>query len=432
MSPSPVVGHQQATFGHEQGVTESKKIATQASAHADPRDGAAQALLRDASRRSGIDSFIVMDVMRMAAHEEAAGRSVIHMEVGQPATPAPRLAREAAKLAIDNHGLGYTLALGTEPLRARIARHYADVYGVAVDPERVVVTTGSSAAFVLAFLALFDTGARVALPSPGYPCYRHILTALGVEPVIVTTGAATRWMPDPDDIARLHALAALDGLLVASPANPTGTMLTPERLADLCAVCRDNGLHFISDEIYHGLTYTAPAATALQFDPEAIVINSFSKYFSMTGWRVGWMIVPERLVRVVERLAQNLYIAPPAISQATALAAFEADDELQANKAVYASNRALLLEELPRAGFTSIVPADGAFYLYADVSHLTDDSRAFCVRMLREAGVAATPGIDFDTARGHRFVRFSYAGSTPDMAEAARRLAAWAKTTTTS
>lgn len=385
----------------------------------------AQALLRDPALRSGIDSFIVMDVMRMAADEEAAGRSVIHMEVGQPATPAPRTAREAAKSAIDRQPLGYTLALGMSELRARIARHYGETYGVSVDPARIVVTTGSSAAFVLAFLALFDAGARVALPSPGYPCYRHILTALGGAPVIVPTGPATRWMPEPDDLSRLHALSPLDGMLVASPANPTGTMLTPERLAALCRACRERRIWFISDEIYHGLTYALPAATALQFDADAIVINSFSKYFSMTGWRIGWMIVPEALVRVVERLAQNLYIAPPAIAQVAALAAFDARDELEANKAVYAANRTLLLDELPRAGFTDIVPADGAFYLYADVSRLTDDSRAFCARMLREAGVATTPGIDFDPARGHRFVRFSYAGSTADMEEAARRLRDW-------
>ncbi len=389
------------------------------------RAATAQTLLRDPALRSGIDSFIVMDVMRMAAAEEAAGRSVIHMEVGQPATPAPLAAREAAKRAIDSQSLGYTLALGVLPLRERIARHYSDAYGVSVDPGRVVITTGSSAAFVLAFLALFDAGARVALPSPGYPCYRHILTALGCEPVIVTTDAQTRWMPDPDDISRLQAMAALHGLLVASPANPTGTMLTPARLAALCAVCRDNRLWFISDEIYHGLTYTVPAATALQFDADAIVINSFSKYFSMTGWRVGWMIVPDPLVRVVERLAQNLYIAPPAIAQVAALAPFDARDELEANKAVYAANRTLLLQELPEAGFDQIVPADGAFYLYADISRLTDDSRAFCARMLHETGVAATPGIDFDAARGQRFVRFSYAGSTSDMAEAARRLRGW-------
>ncbi|MDO9383780.1 MAG: aminotransferase class I/II-fold pyridoxal phosphate-dependent enzyme [Hyphomicrobiaceae bacterium] len=385
----------------------------------------AQALLRDPARRSNIDSFIVMDVMRMAAADEAAGRSIIHMEVGQPATPAPLAAREAAKRAIDSNNLGYTLALGMTPLRERITQHYSESYGVSVDPGRVVVTTGSSAAFVLAFLALFDAGARVALPSPGYPCYRHILTALGVDPVIVTTGPATRWMPDPEDIARLHALAGLDGLLVASPANPTGTMLTPDHLAALTKVCRDNGIWFISDEIYHGLTYTQPAATALQSSDDAIVINSFSKYFSMTGWRVGWLIVPDALVRVVERLAQNLYIAPPAIAQVAALGAFDAREELEANRRVYAANRELLLQELPKAGFTDIVPADGAFYLYANVSALTGDALEFCGRMLREAGVATTPGVDFDAARGNQYVRFSYAGSTPDMQEAARRLHAW-------
>lgn len=389
------------------------------------RATAARTLLRDPARRSGIDSFIVMDVMRMAAAEEAAGRSVIHMEVGQPATPAPRAAREAAKSAIDTDNLGYTLALGIAPLRERIARHYADVYGVTVDPARVVVTTGSSAAFVLAFLALFDAGARVALPSPGYPCYRHILSALGVEPVIVTTGPSTRWMPDPDDIARLHALSGLDGLLVASPANPTGTMLTPDRLAALTKACSDNGIWFISDEIYHGLTYAEPAATALRYSDDAIVINSFSKYFSMTGWRVGWLVVPDTLVRVVERLAQNLYIAPPAIAQIAALGAFDARDELEANRRVYAANRDLLLAELPKAGFADIAPADGAFYLYANVAHWTDDALAFCGQMLREAGVATTPGVDFDAARGRHYVRFSYAGSTADMQEAARRLSAW-------
>ena len=385
----------------------------------------ADRVLRDPSRRSGIDSFIVMDVMSQAAAAEVAGRSIMHMEVGQPATPAPATAREAAKRAIDTHNLGYTLALGMPALRERIARHYADTYGVSVDPGRVIVTTGSSAAFVLAFLALFDAGARVALPSPGYPCYRHILTALGAEPVMVPTAAETRWMPAADDIVRLNALVGLDGLLVASPANPTGTMLTPEHLAQLTAVCRDNGMWFISDEIYHGLTYGMPAATALQSSADAIVINSFSKYFSMTGWRIGWLIVPEALVRPMERLAQNLYIAPPAIAQMAALGAFEATEELEANRRVYAANRELLLQELPRAGFTDIAPADGAFYLYADVSHWTDDALGFCRAMLQEAGVATTPGLDFDAARGNRFVRFSYAGSTADMKEAARRLRDW-------
>lgn len=378
-----------------------------------------------AARRSGIPSFIVMDVMTAAAEREAAGASVIHMEVGQPATPAPRAARAALAAALDRDALGYTLALGIAPLRARIARHYQDTYGVAVSPERVVVTAGSSAAFVLAFLAAFDEGARVGLPSPGYPCYRHILTALGCAPAVIETDAASRWMPTAEQVAIEADGAGLAGLLIASPANPTGTMLEPDRLAALARVCGQRGVWFISDEIYHGLTYGRPAQTALACSDEAIVINSFSKYFSMTGWRVGWMVVPERLVRPIERLAQNLYISPPAPAQVAALGAFDAGAELEANRRVYEANRALLLAELPKAGFTDIVPADGAFYLYADVSRFTDDSLAFARRMLDETGVAVTPGVDFDEARGRRYLRFSYAGATADMAEAARRLQAW-------
>ncbi len=387
-----------------------------------------KALARAASCRSAIDSFIVMDVMSAAAAREAQGIKVVHMEVGQPATPAPRSAREAAKRAIDDSALGYTLALGTEPLRQRIARHYRDCYGVEVAPQRIVVTTGSSAGFVLAFLALFDVGARVALPEPGYPCYRHILTALGQTPVAIETGPSTRWMPSLEQITTLaDSSEGLDGLLIASPANPTGTMLEPERLAAIAKACAARGIWFISDEIYHGLTYGMRAETALQYSDAAIVINSFSKYFSMTGWRVGWMIVPEHLVRPIERLAQNLYIAPPAVSQVAALAAFDADDELEANVTVYARNRALLLEALPRLGLDKIVPADGAFYLYCDVGHLTDDSLAFANEMLADIAVAVTPGIDFDPVRGRRFIRFSYAGATADMEEALCRLAGWAR-----
>jgi len=384
-------------------------------------------LLREPPARSAIDPFIVMDVMRQAAAAEAAGRSIVHMEVGQPATPAPRAAREAVKRAIDGDNLGYTLALGMDALRERIARLYRDWYGITVAAERVVVTSGSSAAFVLGFLALFGPGDRVALPAPGYPCYRHILTALGVEPVALETGPNTRWMPTAAQIEEAATRERLAGLLIASPANPTGTMLEPERLAEICAVARRRGLWFVSDEIYHGLTWGLPQATALQFSDDVIVINSFSKYFSMTGWRVGWMVVPPGLVRTVERLAQNLYISPPAVSQVAALGAFDGLEELEANKRVYAANRELLLRELPKAGLAEIVPADGAFYLYVDVSRFTGDSLAFAKQMLDEAGVAATPGIDFDPGRGRRFVRFSYAGSTAQMAEAARRLQGWAR-----
>ena len=381
-----------------------------------------------ASLRSGIDPFIVMDVMQAAAEREAAGAQVIHMEVGQPGTAAPRAALEAAKRALDTEKLGYTVALGRPELRARIARLYKDWYGLDVPASRIVVTAGSSAGFVLAFLALFDVGARVALASPGYPCYRHILTALGAKPVIIDTDAATRWAPTAAQIDGFAAAGGLNGLLMASPANPTGTMLEPARLAELVAACRRNGTWFISDEIYHGLDYAIPARTALEHSDDVIVINSFSKYFSMTGWRVGWMVVPERLVRPIERLAQNLYISPSTIAQVAALGAFDGLDELEANKRVYAANRELLLTELPKAGLDRLVPADGAFYLYADISRFTDDSLAFARRMLAEIGVAATPGVDFDAARGRHYLRFSYSGATAEMAEAARRITSWLKT----
>jgi aspartate/methionine/tyrosine aminotransferase len=378
------------------------------------------------SARSAVPSFIVMDVMRAALAAENAGHSIMHMEVGQPGTPAPRAARAAAARALEAETLGYTMALGNDALRARIAQHYADWYGVRVPPERIAVTAGSSAAFVLAFLAVFDAGDVVALPSPGYPCYRHILSALGQRSVLLETGPATDWMPTADDVVRAVHRDGIKGLLVASPANPTGTMISPERMDELAAVCRAHSVRLISDEIYHGLTYERPAETALRHGDDVIVINSFSKYFSMTGWRVGWMVVPEPLVRGVERLAQNLYISPPAIAQAAALGAFDAEAELEANRRAYAANRALLLEALPKAGFTAFAPADGAFYLYCDVSGMTSDAAALAKILLDEARVAVTPGTDFDAERGHKFLRFSYAGTTADMAEAARRLQDWA------
>jgi aspartate/methionine/tyrosine aminotransferase len=374
------------------------------------------------SARSGIDSFIVMDIMRAAARREADGFRIIHMEVGQPGTPAPRAAREAAARALETSNLGYTLALGMPQLRERIAALYKDWYGLSLSPERVVVTTGSSGAFVLAFLALFDAGASIGLTSPGYPCYRQILKALDCKSVLFEIGSGTGWMTDVDALA---AQGRLDGLLIASPGNPTGTLLTPERLGEIARYCQTQGIAFISDEIYHGLTYERPAATALQFSNDAIVINSFSKYFSMTGWRIGWMIVPERHVRAVERLAQNLFISPPAISQIAAIGAFDGRDELERNREVYAANRELLMNALPEAGLETFAPADGAFYLYADVSTLTSDSRDLARRILEEAGIAVTPGHDFDAARGGRYLRFSYSGTTEDMAEAARRLKDW-------
>lgn len=380
-----------------------------------------------ASRRSEIPSFIVMDVMQAAAEREAIGRKVIHMEVGQPGTPAPRAAIARASHALRHDTLGYTVALGIPALRERIARYYGEHYGVAVEPERVIVTTGSSAGFVLTFLSLFDAGAKVGLPSPGYPCYRHILTALGQEPVLLTTDAASRWMPTVAQIEEAARAPGIAGLVIASPANPTGTMLEHTRVAQLAAACKRNNVWFISDEIYHGLSYGMREETALAHAQDAVVVNSFSKYFSMTGWRVGWLIVPGALVRPIERLAQNLYISPPAVAQIAALGAFDGREELEANKAVYAENRALLLDQLPKAGLDRILPADGAFYLYVEVSDFTSDSHAFTRQMLAETDIAATPGIDFDAERGARYVRFCYAGTSADVAEAARRLRAWGR-----
>nr|WP_309502180.1 aminotransferase class I/II-fold pyridoxal phosphate-dependent enzyme [uncultured Roseovarius sp.] len=373
----------------------------------------------DNSTRSQVDPFIVMDVMEAARRAEAAGRHIIHMEVGQPGTPAPAGARAALAQAMERDAMGYTVALGLPELRARIAQLYGTWYDVDLDPNRVIVTPGSSGAFILAFTALFDTGARVGIGAPGYPSYRQILRALDLTPVDIETAAENRLQPVPADLQGLN----LDGLMVASPANPSGTMLDRPALAALMDACAETGTSFISDEIYHGIEYEAKAVSALEISDNAYVINSFSKYFSMTGWRVGWMVVPEDHVRVIERLAQNLFICPPHASQVAALAAMECDEELEANMAVYRTNRALMLEGLPKAGFDRIAPPDGAFYVYADVSHLTDDSRAFAAEILEQAGVAVTPGLDFDPARGAGTLRFSYARATEDITEGLRRLA---------
>lgn len=369
------------------------------------------------SRRSDIDPFIVMDVMEAARQAEAAGRHIIHMEVGQPGTPAPSAARAAVAGALDGSPMGYTVALGLTELRQGIASLYKDWYNVDLDPARVVVTSGSSAGFLLAFSALFDSGDKVGIGAPGYPSYRQILTALGLEPVVIETAADNRLQPVPSDLPR-----DLAGLLIASPANPTGTMLNADKLSALIDACAAQNTAFISDEIYHGIEYEGRAVSALELSNDVYVINSFSKYFSMTGWRVGWMVVPDAQVRVVERLAQNMFICPPHVSQIAALGALNARDEMQANLKVYRDNRALMLEGLPRAGFTRIAPPDGAFYIYADVSDLTDDSRAFAGEILDQAGVAVTPGLDFDPARGHQTLRFSYAASTGDIREGLDRL----------
>lgn len=375
------------------------------------------------AKRGNIPPFIVMDVMRAANERQAAGGDVLHLEVGQPGTGAPAAVVEAVREALAVERMGYTDAFGLPALRRGIAAHYAEVYGVAVDPGRVVVCTGSSGAFVLAFLGAFEAGDRVALASPGYPAYRNILRALDVEAVKVPVGPETNFQPTPELLERLDG--RLDGLIVASPSNPTGTMIDRDGLKAIVAYCAGRGVRLISDEIYHGITYGEPAETALAFSEQAIVVNSFSKYYSMTGWRLGWMVVPDDLLRPVECLAQNLFISPPTVSQYAALAALGCRAELDDHVARYARNRELLLRELPKAGFGRLASADGAFYLYADVTHLTNDSSAFCARMLAETGVAATPGIDFDPDRGNRYVRFSFAGRTEDMAEAARRLIAW-------
>jgi aspartate/methionine/tyrosine aminotransferase len=375
------------------------------------------------ARRAQIPPFIAMDVLRAANEQAAAGGDVLHLEVGQPSTPAPAGVLAAARAALTHETLGYTDALGVPALREAIAAHYRRTHAVTLDPARIVVTTGSSGAFLLAFLAAFEPGDRVAMAAPAYPAYRNILTALDLVPVELPAGPEQRYQMTLD-LLRAHR-QPLDGLIVASPANPTGTMLAPAELAGIARYCRDMGIRFISDEIYHGIVYTETAATALASSGEAIVINSFSKYFSMTGWRLGWMVVPPDMLRAVECLAQNLYISPPALSQHAAIAAFDCRDELDANVARYAANRALLLNELPKAGFAQFAPPDGAFYLYADIGHLTNDSPEFCRRMLREIGVACTPGVDFDPARGNATLRISFAGSSATMAEAARRLADW-------
>ena len=374
------------------------------------------------SRRGLVPPFIAMDVLRAANARQAAGVEIIHLEVGQPGSSAPEPVLEAARRALVSEPIGYTDALGITPLRQRIAAHYQMQYGVTVDPCEVVVTTGSSAAFLLAFLAAFEPGDRVALAIPGYPAYRNILSALGIEPVLIAVGENTHYQPTPELLA---SVGRLDGLIVASPANPTGTMISAGDLSHLAAWCRDRNIRLISDEIYHGITYETAAATARAFGREPVIVNSFSKYYSMTGWRLGWMLVPSDLARTVECLAQNFYISPPALSQSAALPVFGCRGELDGHVARYRANRDLLIRTLDAAGLTRFAPAEGAFYLYVDISGLTGDSERFCRRLLAETGIAVTPGRDFDPVKGGGWVRFSFAGSTEDVAEAARRLESW-------
>jgi aspartate/methionine/tyrosine aminotransferase len=381
--------------------------------------------LLTASQRSDVPPFMVMDVMAAAERIEAAGGHVIHLEVGQPAASAPGTAIAAARAALDGGRIDYTSALGLSSLRRRIALHYHDTYGCQVDPERIVVTTGSSGGFILAFLSLFEPGDRVAVAVPGYPPYRHILTALGCEPVLIETSNETRHALTGEALLAAHRKTPLKGVLVGSPANPTGTMMSREALTSLIHAAEGAGIRFISDEIYHGLDYAFPAATAAALSDRALVINSFSKYFCMTGWRVGWLVAPEPLVRPIERLQQNLSISVPTLSQMAAEAAFEGRAEMDVIKSGYLENRRILIEGLPAAGLTRFLPADGAFYLYADVSDFTSDSFEFARELLEKAHVAATPGVDFDPFHGRRFIRFSYARSADDMREAVTRIARW-------
>jgi aspartate/methionine/tyrosine aminotransferase len=382
---------------------------------------AVRSILMQISSRGDVAPFIVMDVMEAARIEEAKGRHIIHMEVGQPATGAPLGAVKALKTAMDAGPLGYTVALGLPALRARIADMYLARYGVHISPERVVVTAGSSAGFLLSFISLFDTGARVGIGDPAYPSYRNILKSQALEAVRLETDASSNYQPTAAQ------LSGLDGLLVASPANPTGTMLGKPELEALVAACKAQDIALISDEIYHGIEYNRKAVSALEVTDDVYVINSFSKYYSMTGWRVGWMVVPENHVRRIERLSQNLFICAPHAAQVAALAAMDCEDELQGHIQTYARNREVLVEGLPKAGFSKFAPPDGAFYIYADVSDLTDDSRALAAKILQDAGVAVTPGLDFDPERGHKTLRFSYARSTEDMVEGVARLQRWFK-----
>ena len=370
------------------------------------------------SKRSNVDPFIVMDVMESARKAEANGKHVIHMEVGQPGTPAPKRAKQFISDEISNNDLGYTVTLGLPELRNRISKLYGDWYNIDLNPDRIIITTGSSGAFILSFAALFDVGDRVGIAAPGYPSYRQILKSQDLIPIDIFTELQNKFQPIPKDIKENN----LNGLLVASPANPTGSMLDKKKLEELINTAHENKVSFISDEIYHGIQYENNPTSALEISNECYVINSFSKYFSMTGWRVGWMVVPESHVRQVERLSQNLFICPPHASQITALAALDASEELEQNVNIYKKNREILINELPSMGFKKFSPPDGAFYIYVDVSKFTNDSLEFTKQILDKVGVAITPGLDFDQKRGNTTIRFSYARSTEDIIEGTKRL----------
>ena len=373
--------------------------------------------------RGKLPPFIVMDVMKASAEREATGADVLHLEVGQPSTSAPKKVLEAAKLAITNHNLGYTVAFGLPELRERITQHYKLWYGVDISIDRVAVTNGSSAAFILSFMASFNPGDRVAMVAPGYPAYRNILTALGIETIELQANIEHRFQPTVSLLKKIKG--NIDGLIIASPSNPTGTMIDKRLMEELADYCDYEGIRLISDEIYHGITYGNTSVSSLEVNPQSLVINSFSKYFSMTGWRLGWMIVPDDLIRPMECLSQNFFISAPTHSQLAAIAAFDSYDDAEENIKRYARNRSILMNELPSAGISSFAPADGAFYIYADISNLTNSSAKFCKDMLDDIGVACTPGLDFDPLRGGSSIRLSFAGTEADIIEACKRLRNW-------
>ncbi len=381
------------------------------------------------SKRSAVEPFHAMDVLAEATRRRQAGQPVISMAVGQPGHPAPQAALAAARAALEHGRIGYTDALGTCELRQALADYYRRRHGVAVNAGRIIVTTGSSAAFNLAFLGLFDAGDAVAIARPGYPAYRNILKALGLTVVEVPVNAGTHFTLTPESLenAQREAGLRLKGVLLASPANPTGTVTGKAQLTELARYCEDEGISLISDEIYHGLTFSGDEASALEIGDHAVIINSFSKYYCMTGWRIGWMVVPPELVRPLECLAQSLYISAPELSQIAAVAALSAGEELERYKASCRANRDYLMERLPRLGLPLLSPMDGAFYAYVDVSRHTNDSMAFAREMLAAIDVAATPGLDFDPVEGHRAMRFSYAGTMAEMVEALDRIERWLK-----
>ena len=379
------------------------------------------------SLRAGIPPFYVMDVWLAAAERQRTHGDLVNLSAGQPSVGAPEPVRAAAARLLQANNLGYTVALGIPELREEIAHNYADRYGIEVGVDDVVLTTGSSGGFLLAFLSCFDVGDRVAMASPGYPCYRNILSALGCEVVEIECGPDTRFQPTVQLLAELDP--PVKGVIVASPANPTGTVIEPAELAAIARWCEASGVRLISDEVYHGLVYPGAPATSCAWEASrnAVVVNSFSKYFAMTGWRLGWMLVPEDLRRAVDCLTGNFTICPPVLPQYAAVAAFtpESIAESQGHLAHYGRNRDTLIAGLHQIGLTRLAPADGAFYIYADVSDFTADSLMFCETLLADTGLAIAPGIDFDTVRGPRHVRLSFAGPSSDIDEALRRLGPW-------